>query len=63
MGISGILLWPGGKTRKISGGNAPDTVAGSAFRIREEEKGGNRADAVGRLATNKTTRQLNNQTT
>ena len=40
MGISGILLWPGGKTRKMSGGNAPDTVAGSALGKREEGKGG-----------------------
>ena len=34
----------------ISGGNAPDTVADSAFRIRKEEKGGKRADGEGALA-------------
>ena len=38
-GISGILLWPGGKTRKISGGNAPDTVANSASIKGKREKG------------------------
>ena len=46
-GENGRFSGNAGEIPKISGGNAPDTVAGTAFGKKEEGKGGNRADAEG----------------